>query len=327
MDLSPSVVDVRFLLLPLPEFNMLPFGGFLDKLRFSADEEDYSQQRYCHWTVVGLEAGTIISSSSVTIEAQYSLSDVSLEDYDYLVVFGGRSAQSCMQLSTSYQSMLRKAAVKGVTLVSVDNACFLFAAAGLLKGRKTTVHWRHVQEFSSAFPDIRIQDEQLYCIDDKRISCVGGAATVELAVELLSRHCGKAKALKGLADMQVDKTRRQQHHLKSLHESNQPEGHLSRNIQRALALMRQYMGQDKTVEYIAVELGISRRQLDRLFMRGYSKTAKDYWTGMKMSHAKWRISNSTMSLQYIAEEVGVSDVSNFCKVFKRHFGVTPGSLR
>lgn len=39
--------DLRFLLLPLPEFALLPFGGFLDKLRFSADDEDYSRQRYC----------------------------------------------------------------------------------------------------------------------------------------------------------------------------------------------------------------------------------------------------------------------------------------
>ena len=38
--------DVRFLLLPLPEFSLLPFGGFLDKLRFTGDEEDYSRQRY-----------------------------------------------------------------------------------------------------------------------------------------------------------------------------------------------------------------------------------------------------------------------------------------
>ncbi len=46
----PPVVarpDVRFLLLPLPEFALLPFGGFVDKLRFSADEADRSRQRYC----------------------------------------------------------------------------------------------------------------------------------------------------------------------------------------------------------------------------------------------------------------------------------------
>ncbi|BBB68810.1 hypothetical protein UNDYM_4557 [Undibacterium sp. YM2] len=35
-----TVADIRLLIMPLPEFAMLPFGGFLDKLRFTADEAD-----------------------------------------------------------------------------------------------------------------------------------------------------------------------------------------------------------------------------------------------------------------------------------------------
>ncbi|MGF1701913.1 helix-turn-helix domain-containing protein [Photobacterium makurazakiensis] len=322
-----SKADVRFLLLPLPEFNMLPFGGFLDKLRFSADDEDYSQQRYCQWIVAGLEAGAIVSSSAITVEAEYALSEVEFDEYDYLVVFGGRSAQSSMQLAESYQPLLRKAALKGVTLVSVDNACFLFAAAGLLKGKNVAVHWRHAQEFSSEFPDITIQPEQLYCIDGKRVSCAGGTAAIELAVELLSRHCGKTKALKGLADMLVDEAREQHHHLKSLKEDKQTEAYVSRHVRRAIGLMRQHLAHNETVESIAAKLGISRRQLDRLFFQGYRQTAKDYWLAMKMNHAKWRLINSTKSLQHISEEIGISDVSYFCKAFKRHFGTTPNTLR
>ena len=45
--------DVRLLLMPLPDFALLPFGAFLDKLRFSADEADRSRQRYCAWTLMG----------------------------------------------------------------------------------------------------------------------------------------------------------------------------------------------------------------------------------------------------------------------------------
>ena len=59
--------DLRFLLLPLPEFALLPFGGFLDKLRFSADDEDYSRQRYCAWTILGLQPGHVLSSSGAAL--------------------------------------------------------------------------------------------------------------------------------------------------------------------------------------------------------------------------------------------------------------------
>ena len=61
--------DIRLLILPLPDFALLPFGAFLDKLRFSADDEDYSQQRYCSWTVAGLGGEPVPSSSGAVLPA------------------------------------------------------------------------------------------------------------------------------------------------------------------------------------------------------------------------------------------------------------------
>src|SRR3989344_5992950 len=63
--------DVRLLLMPLPDSALLPFGAFLDKLRFSADEADRSRQRYCAWTLMGVDSAPVVSSSGaqVTMEA------------------------------------------------------------------------------------------------------------------------------------------------------------------------------------------------------------------------------------------------------------------
>lgn len=319
--------DVRFLLLPLPEFNMLPFGGFLDKLRFSADEEDYSQQRYCQWDIAGLSTGSLLSSSGVSIDIPIQFDDVAIEHYDYLVVFGGRSAQTCMSLVDRYKSLFRRAAAKGLTLVSVDNASFLFAAAGLLDRRQVAVHWRHVREFETAFPAIRVQPDQLFCIDGKRISCAGGTAAIELAVALLSRHCGRNKALKGLADMLVDEARCQQHHLKSLDDETQAVHGTNRHVSRAIGLMRHHLSEKISVAELVSKLGLCRRQLDRLFQTEFGCTVSDYWVTMRLTHARWRLQNSTHNLSHIADEVGFSDVSYFCKVFKRHVGMTPNQYR
>ncbi len=319
--------DVRFLLLPLPEFNMLPFGGFLDKLRFSADEEDYSQQQYCTWQVAGLEPGYVVSSSGIAVEIQSTVNALELADYDYLVVFGGRSARSSLQLTKQYRELLYMADTKGVTLVSIDNACFLFAATGLLNNRSVAVHWRHVQEFRTAFPHIKVRTDQLYCIDGKRISCAGGSAAIDLAVELLTRHCGRTKALKGLADMLVDEARQQRHSLKSLGADGQANNSTKRIVGRAIGLMRQELAETKTVDQLADQLAISRRQLDRLFKKDFGQTAREYWAEMRLQHVHWRVVNSNHSLQFLADEVGIQDVSYLCKVFRKRFGVTPNSLR
>jgi len=315
--------DVSFLLLPLPEFTMLPFGGFVDKLRFSADEADYSRQRYCNWQVLGLDAGTVTSSSGIAIDVQVTADRVQLSEYDYLVVFGSRTARGNLAVTEAYAGLLRKAVAQGLTLVSVDNACFLLAACGLLTGHKVALHWRHEQEFRTIFPRIEVRSAQLYCLDGKRVTCGGGSAAIDLAVELLARHCGRTRALKGLADMLVDETRGQLHQLKSLDE----EVVLDRHIGRAISLMRNLMAEQKTTDEIAALMGIGRRQLDRLFKSHYNQTAHCYWTEMRLQHVHWRLINSNHSLAILADEIGVGDVSYLCKLVRKRFGQSPGELR
>ncbi|MCG9730073.1 helix-turn-helix domain-containing protein [Shewanella sp. Isolate13] len=322
-----SAPDVRFLLLPLPEFSMLPFGGFIDKLRLSADEEDYSQQQYCTWQIIGVEPCHLVSSSGVAVEVTTTIAEIELTDYDYLVVFGGRSARSCQELPKQYQDLLRLGSAQGVTLVSIDNACFLFAAAGLLNHHSVAVHWRHVQEFRTAFPRIDIRTDQLFCIDGKRISCAGGSAAIDLAVELLSRHCGRTRALKGLADMLVDEAREQRHQLKSLDANIQINNMVRRHVGRAISLMRQLLASSDTVDELANRLAISRRQLDRQFKDCFGQTAREYWAEMRLQHLYWRLVNSDHSLSFLADEVGIADVSYLCKVFRKRFGKSPNSLR
>lgn len=315
--------DAQFLLLPLPGFGMLPFGGFVDKLRFSADEADYSQQRYCKWQVLGLRPGLISSSSGIGVKVDVTEEEVVLSNYDYLVLFGSRTARKNIECANEYRGLLRKAVSQGLKLVSIDNASFLLAACGLLAGHKVTIHWRHEQEFRTAFPHIELCNELLYCFDRGRITCSGGSAAIDLAVELLALHCGRTRALKGLADMLVDDARGAFHHLRSL----DIEGGNERHVSRAISLMRIHMGGKKTIDEIAVSVSLSRRQLDRLFQRQFGRTAHGHWTEMRLQHVRWRLVNSDLSLGKLADEIGIQDTSYLCKLFRKRFGESPNSLR
>lgn len=315
--------DIRLLILPLPEFALLPFGAFLDKLRFSADDEDYSRQRYCSWTLLGLTADPVSSSSGAVVQVQATAQSVDFNGHDYLVLFGGRSATATAALAPRYQPLLKRAARAGVKLVCVDNAVFLLAACGLLEGHKVVVHWRHEAEFRASFPAVQVLREQLFCIDGARISCAGGTAAIDLAVALLSRACGRARALKGLADMLVDETRDSRHALRSL-EQGSGQG---RAVQRATALMRHHLGARLTLEQLAAELGISRRQLDRQFQASHGMSAKAWWLEMRLQQARWRLLNSNHGLAQIADEVGLGDVSYLGKCVRRRFGCTALALR
>lgn len=324
---QPSVAacpDVRLLLLPLPDFALLPFGAFLDKLRFSADDEDHSRQRYCAWTLLGIDGSPVVSSSGVQVQMDAMADAVDLADFDYLVVFGSRTVQASRSCVQSYGPLLRKAAAKGLPLVAIDNASFLLAEAGLLKDRRVALHWRHVAEFRHAFPRIAVASEQIYCFDRDRITCAGGTAAIDMAVELLSRHCGRVRAFKGLADMLVDVPRHQGHHLQSMEGSGPG---LGRHVSRALALMRSCMADGLTVAGLAERIGIGRRQLDRLFAECFGHSAHDHWTQMRMEHAHWRVTHSHHSLSAIADEVGLGNASSLARLFRQHYGESPGAVR
>lgn len=320
----PPRPDVRLLLMPLPDFALLPFGAFLDKLRFSADDEDRSRQRYCAWTLVGIDGAPVVSSSGVQVAMQATADAVDLAAFDYLVVFGSRTVQASRGHAHTHGPLLRKAAAQGLPLVAIDNASFLLAEAGLLKGRRVALHWRHVAEFRHAFPRIAVASEQIYCFDRDRITCAGGTAAIDMAVELLSRHCGRVRAFKGLADMLVDAPRHQGHSLQSM-DGGGPD--LGRHLGRAVALMRSSMAEGLTVASIAERIGIGRRQLDRLFTDRFGHSAHDHWTTMRMEHAHWRVANSHHSLAAIADEVGLASASSLARLFRKHHGTNPAALR
>lgn len=315
--------DIRLLILPVPDFALLPFGAFLDKLRFSADDEDFSRQRYCRWHLLGLNKGSVTSSSGVDVAIQMTPEQIHWTDVDYLVVFGGRSAEKTRLLASEYAGLLHEAVRHDIALVSIDNACFLLAELGLLNGSKIALHWRHVQEFQVLYPRVETKSEQLYLFDGKRISCAGGSATIDLAIELLAYHCGRTRALKGLADMLVDEQRSSLHSLKSL--SVEPQ--TGRHLGRAISLMRQQLSSNQTVDDIADRIGISRRQLDRLFLQRFAQTARVYWQEMRMQHLRWRLVNSDHRLAALADEVGAQDASHLNRMFRQRFGMSAGEYR
>lgn len=315
--------DLRLLILPLPEFALLPFGAFLDKLRFSADDEDYSRQRYCTWTLLGLDRDGVVSSSGAVVQVQATPEQVVWRDFDALVLFGGRDAAATAALAPRYKALLKQAARAGVKLISLDNAAFLLAACGLLNGHRAVVHWRHEAQFRAAYPQVQVLTEQLYCFDGARITCAGGTAAIDLAVELIARASGRARALKGLADMLVDESRDSRHALRSL-EAGPGQ---ARAVQRATALMRHHLAAKLSIEALAAQLGISRRQLDRQFQAGHGMSAKAWWLEMRLQQARWRLLNSSQSLAQIADEVGMGDASYLGKWVKRRFGCTAQALR
>ncbi|KAA3625864.1 MAG: GlxA family transcriptional regulator [Proteobacteria bacterium] len=315
--------DLRVAILLAPQFSALPLGGFLDTMRHAADEADRSRQVYCAWRILSHDLEPIMSSAGVGL-APHAPIDIERFDFDYLMIHGGR-LEGLKDTPVAYLVYLKRAARAGIPLIGLDSGSFLLAEAGLLDGYRACVHWRHQREFESRFPRCRSQTGQLYAIDRDRITCPGGTAAIDLAVDLISRHCGKQRALKGMADLLVDEPRGAHHEVRSYREGHDPGS--DPRVQRAVAMMRERMGDPISIDAVARACGTSERQLDRLFQLHYRQSPARFSRRLRLDHAAWRLVNSHHTLERIAGECGFSDASHLVTAFKGAFGCTPRQYR
>ncbi|MBA0194369.1 GlxA family transcriptional regulator [Pectobacterium carotovorum] len=316
--------QVKFVLLLMPGFSLLSVGGFLDKLRFSGDEEDYSRQLNCTWKLTALDNQPVTSSCGAVLvpDEAVSVRQLYAGNCDYFVIFGGNTPEKIMADTAPYLPLLRHLRRHHIPLVSVDNAAFLLAETGF-SGKRILVHWRHFSEFKALFPSIAPVTDKNVMEEGHVYSCPGGSATIELAAFLLEKKLGRERAIKGLSDMLVGGFAPP-----SSLTWNSPELEDSpMSVRRALIIMRQSLASRLSSEDIAQRSGLSRRQLDRSLQKSIGRTIQQAYMEMKIAQACWLMLRTSRTLSQIAADTGFSDPSHLSRIFQQHLGLAPGKWR
>lgn len=319
---GPSTPDIRVGFVLSPGFTLLPFAGFVDTLRHSADEGDRSRQIYCQWEILGPSPEPIRSSCGVAIAPGRGYGDPS--EYDYIAIIGGLLSQFDSHARATFD-FLRAAGDREIPVVGLCTGSFAMAEAGLLDGKRCAIHFRHREDFVERYPQVKVSAHEVFVFDGNAITCPGGTAAIDVAVELVMRHSGKARALKGLADMIVDE------HRVAHHVPRQPYQELMScgdwRVERAIQLMQRNLSEPNAIRRLASQLGTSVSQLDRAFAEHAKTTPAKLWREMRLQHARWRLVNSSRSITEIAHECGFADCSHMIRWFKRAFGETPQEFR
>ncbi len=80
-------------------------------------------------------------------------------------------------------------------------------------------------------------------------------------------------------------------------------------------------------ETIAHKLELSPNYLGTLFKKYTGKSFTETLTDIRMKKAEELLISGNETLNYIAESTGYINTSHFCKVFKKHYGVSPTDYR
>ena len=95
----------------------------------------------------------------------------------------------------------------------------------------------------------------------------------------------------------------------------------------AIEIMEREIEDPLSISEIAGTVGISTRQLERLFKRNLNCTPLSFYHRIRMKIARWMLENSGRSIIDIAISCGYPNVSSFGKAFRALYGFPPSRIR
>ncbi|MDO5609447.1 MAG: AraC family transcriptional regulator [Pseudomonadota bacterium] len=103
--------------------------------------------------------------------------------------------------------------------------------------------------------------------------------------------------------------------------------HVLARIRKAQAVLEENFSAPPSVNELARLLGLNRTQLRSEFKRIHGMTIADFLESRRMMAARELLADANLSIAAVANAVGYRHQSNFATAFRRHFGMTPRTLR
>jgi len=241
-----------------------------------------------------------------------------LQRFDRLFLISGKDVH--IHVSAKVLAMLRQARATGIPLGAFCSGAYALAMAGLLDGVKTAVHWGMHDLFEENFPEVKLV-RSVFVPDEKIITASGGTAAADLMLHLIAKAHGNDLATE-VADQLVynavrEQTAAQRVSLQSRHRMRNP------TVIEAISIMSDNIEDPMSPPEIAARLGISTRQLERLFSRSLGASPSRYYRDMRLDRARNLLVQSERSIMDIALACGFNSASHFAKAFRDHFGKSP----
>ncbi len=298
------------------QFAMLAFASAVEVLR---QANTLSRRILYPYTFVSIDDQSVQASNGAVVQVDQPLANLRREDT--IVVVSGGAALT--RPDTALSGFLRRAARHGHAVWGVSSGVVRLAEAGLLEDQPVSAHWVDVPHLQERFPDIAV-GSSLYTCGNKIATCAGGSAAADLMLNHIERTAPKGLAESISAQMVIDRIRdgraAQQLPTKIRYQSSDPK------VQLALTLMEAFLSDPIQIAQIADKVGVSQRQLERLFLAELGRPPSKLYHEMRLERARYDLLVTRRPIIDIALDYGFSP-SNFTKLYKAVFGLTPRDER
>ena len=307
--------QIGFLL--LNEFSMLAFASALEPLR-AANRQ--SNRDLFNWVIASPGGTVAIASNGVEVRADGDLTI--LQECRMVFVCAGVNVRG--NTDRNVLNLIRRLDRNGAVIGAICTGTYVMAAAGLLDGRRCTIHWENIDGLSEEFPELEITND-LFEVDGTRVTCSGGTASLDMMLNLITQAHGAALAAE-ISDQFIhdrirEPTDRQRMELRSRLGVSHPK------LLAVVKTMEDNLEEPLAQTDIARMTNLSTRQLERLFRKYLNTTPTRYYLNLRLARARHLLRQTSMSILSVALACGFVSASHFSKCYRECYGCTPRAER
>ena len=301
----------------LHDYSMIAFANAVETLRMA----NYISRRPLYrWTVVSPDQTAAVASNGLGLTSIGDLAD--LAECDMVFVCGGVNIRSVT--NEAVRQLLRQCAATGAAMGALCTGSFALASAGLLDGYRCAIHWENLAAISEEFPKVRFAPE-VFILDRDRMTCSGGTAPLHLMLHLIRDRHG-AKLVMDISEQFIVERLRASNDRQRI---PQPEciGPGYQHLTEAAEIMAANIEDPLPLAELASAIGLSLRQLERLFHRYFSINPAQYYMNLRLRRAQELLTHSSQPIMQVTVACGFQSSSHFCKAYRSLFGHAPSEER
>ena len=303
--------QIGFLL--LPRFSMICLLSAIEPLRGANRMLGYEAYR---WHFLATDNEPVTASNGMAIVPGHRIADAPeisalgvVASYEPLAAVDGHLLQ-----------WLRACFRQGLDIGAFETGTSVLAEAGLLAGRRVTLHWETLPAFRERHLDVDARDA-LFEIDPPLFTCSGGTAAMDLMLQLLARdHSAALAAAVSEQFLHSD--------IRPANAGQRMDGDRRIGMREPLLatvteIMRAHLENPLSLPEVATQAGVSQRRLERLFAQHLGTPPQRYYLELRLEHARQLLQHGELPIHEIALACGFGSASWFTRAYRQHFGHPP----
>ncbi|MDF0600504.1 GlxA family transcriptional regulator [Psychromarinibacter sp. C21-152] len=310
---NPGAKPRRFVFVLLEQFTLLSFASAMEALRIA---NRMAGRTLYTWTTAGEGGDFATCSAGISFKLDSDLEELSREDT--ILVCAGIKVQEAS--TRRMLNWLRREARRGATVGGLCTAGYTLAKAGLLDGKRATIHWENQDSFAEEFDEVTLT-KSVFVMDGNRLTTAGGTSSIDLMLKIIAQDHGEDLA-NAVADQLIYSTIRTDQDVQRLSVPTRI-GVRHPKLSQVIQMMEQNIEEPISPAILAKQVGMSTRQLERLFRRYLNRSPKRYYMELRLLKARNLLMQTDMSVINVALACGFASPSHFSKCYRAHYNTTP----